>query len=304
MRIFLAAAAVALATPALAAPVALPVDVADGATWMITTHRIREDGGDRAPRKVESRARYKATYRASGETDRLVLQLLEGSLGGDATANLPLNELKEPVELEVDEAMTPLRLADWPAVRAAMYRVVDSMAPEPQARQIARSIFDPMNGETAVAVIYPHMTYLGLAQGLALDPASPHRYEAELPNPLGGPSITADAVLALDPAAAASERPVVTWTQTMNPESLAASLKGAMRAMLANATTPEQLAKAEAAAKDLAMSREDRCRFEIDRPSGLAVNTVCSTVVKLSLAGQRVERTDRWTITQTLPEPR
>lgn len=304
MRILLAAAILALAAPAAAAPVELPVNVADGASWTITTHRVREDKGDRGERRVESRSRSKATYRTAGQAHQLVVELLEGGIPGEAPANLPLDELKGPIELDVDEAMTPLRLADWPSVRTTLYRVVDSVAPDPAGRELARTIFGPMNAETAVAVMFPHMSYLGLAQGLALDPAAPHRYQSELPNPLGGPAIAADAVLALDPATAASARPVVTWTQTMNPQSLSASVQASIEMLLAKATTPEERAKTQAATKDMSMSREDRCRFEIDRPSGLAVNTVCSTEVKLGLAGQRVDRTDRWTITQTPPEPR
>jgi len=302
MKRALAALALAFAPPAFAAPVELPVNVVDGATWIITTHRIREDVRGGTPRRVESHARYRATYRTAGEDHNLVLELLDGSIGGDAPGNLPLDQLKAPIEVEVDETLAPVRLADWPKLRTAVYAAIDGATPEPKAREVARTVFEPLSAEQAANVMLPHMAYLGLGQGLALDPAAPHRYQSELPNPLGGPAVAADAVLAIDAASAGGERPVITWTQAMSPDSLAATMRASMDALLARAGTPEQLAQVQAAVKDMSMSRQDRCRFEIDAKTGLAAKTECSTEIKARAGGQDITRTDRWTITQTLPE--
>lgn len=304
MKRALALFALTLAPPAFAAPVDLPVNVADGATWTITTERIREDVRGGAPRRVESHARYKATYRAAGEEQILVLELLDGSMGGDAPGNLPMDQLKAPIELEVDEALAPVRLADWPKLRAAVYAAIDGATPDPKARELARTVFEPLGAEQAANIMLPHMSLLGLGQGLALDPKAPHRYQSELPNPLGGPAVAADAILAIDPASAKGARPIVTWTQTLNPQALAATMRASLDALLAKAATPEQLAEVQSAAKDLSVTRQDRCRFEIDEPSGLAVKTECSTELKMRAGGQDISRTDRWTIIQSLPEKR
>lgn len=304
MKRALALLVLALAPPAFAAPVELPVNVVDGATWTITTERIREDARGGPPRRVESHARYRATYRTAGEGQILVLELLDGSIGGDAPGNLPMDQLKAPIEVEVDEALAPVRLADWPKVRAAVYAAIDGATPDAKARELARTLFEPIDAQQAANIVLPHMAYLGLGQGLVLDPEAPHRYQSELPNPLGGPAVAGDAVLAIDPASAKSARPVITWTQTLNPQSLAATMRASLDALLAKAATPEQLAEVQSAAKDLSVTRQDRCRFEIDEPSGLAVKTECSTELKMRASGQDISRTDRWTITQSLPEKR
>lgn len=304
MKRALALLALAIAPPAFGAPVELPVDLVDGATWTITTERIREDVRGGAPRRVESHARYKATYRAADEGQSLVLELLDGSVGGDAPGNLPLDQLKAPIEVEVDEALAPVRLADWPKLRTAVYAAIDGATPDPKAREVARTVFEPLSAEQAANIMLPHMAYLGLGQGLALDPATPHRYQSELPNPLGGPAVAADAVLAIDPASVGGDRPVITWTQAMNPESLAATMRSGVDALLAKAGTPEQLAQVQSAVKDMSMTRQDRCRFEIDAETGLAARTECSTEIKARAGGQDISRTDRWTIIQSLPEKR
>lgn len=305
MRMLLALALAAFASPALSQPVELPVRVADGASWVITTRRVREDvRTGAAPRRVETNAKYKVTFREGTPQGRLAVELLEGAIGGDVGGGLPLDELKTTFEVEVDEAFAPLRLSNWPQLRAAIYQVMDGRLADPKAREIARSMFEPLTPEHAASVMLPFMAFLGVGQGLALDPTRPHRAKGELPNPLGGPAIGADAVLAIDPATARSGRPVVTWTQAMNPEALRASIGATLDHLLTKAASPEQAAEIAATLKDLSMTREDRCRYEIDAPVGLAATTECVTTQVTTVQGRTQQRTDTWTITQTLPETR
>jgi hypothetical protein len=187
-------------------------------------------------------------------------------------------------------------------VRDLVYKLL--VNEDPKVVAAARSLFDGLSDEVAVAMFLPQMSFLGLGQGLAVEVNKPVSYEDSLPNPLGGPAITAPSVLTLESYDPRTQQADVVWTQALDPQSMAASMKVSVRWLLERMNAANDAAKVEAAMRDTSMSRESRCRFVIDGGSGLARKADCSAVIEIAAQGQRSRRTDTWTITQTLPEKR
>ena len=302
MRMLAALAALALATPSWAADVALPVTIRDGATWTMEARRVREDVRTEGPRKAESTSRYKVAYRRAGDVTTMTLTPDGASVLGDLPPGFKPEDFSFPLELEVDESLTPVRLVNWPQVRATLYKVLDGQ--DPKVLTGMRSLFDPMSDAQAAAMFMPQLNFLGLGQGLALTPGEPLTYDDRLPNPMGGPPILAKGAFALDGRDAARKETAVVWTQALDQASMAASMKVAMANLLERMAPEVDKAKLEATLKDASMSRDSRCRFVIDDASGLAHRTECATTIDMKTPAQSARRTDTWTITQSPPEYR
>jgi len=302
VRSLLIAAFLAAAAPCLAAPVELPVDLPDGATWSIESKRVRLDERKDGPRRTETVSRYKATYHEAAEGGRLTLNSTGGFFLGELPGGLKPEGFELPLELEVDEAMTPTRLVNWPEVRALVYKMLEGQ--EPRVVEGMKSLFDRMSDADAAPMFFPYMSYLGLGQGLALEVGKPLTYEDALPNPLGGPTIKANSVMTLESHDPKARLATVVWTQALDRDSMAQSMRVSVKVLFERMQVPNDPAKLEAAMKDMAMSRNSRCSFVIDEDSGLARTAECSQELRISGQGQDVRRTDTWTITQTLPEKR
>lgn len=290
MRALVLVAALLAAAPAVAEPVDLPVNVADGASWTITTLRVRTTDQEGAPTEIRSESRSRATFRADREGGRLILTPMDGASSADLGTGLRAEGLDFPLEFDVDEAMTPTRMRNWPQLRDAVLAFFVKQSSEGRFADPVKEMYRRMTPEDAPNLFTPHLALLGLGQGLALEVGQPHTYEGEVPNPLGGPSIKSRGSLAIQAHDPKAGRASVVWTQTLDPASLAASLREIGKTMQAGA------------ADDLNVAREERCRFEIDVPTGLAIRTECASEIMLTIQGKSGRRTDRWTITQTLPE--
>jgi hypothetical protein len=153
-------------------------------------------------------------------------------------------------------------------------------------------------------VVAPGLAMSGLGQGLSIEPGAPTTYEDALPNPLGGPPIASDAQFVIERRDAKARQTVVAWKQTLNPQSLAASMRESAKALVARLGGPADEAKLDEVMRALSVGREDRCRFTIDERTGLAVRTECAVVIDINAQGEKGRRTDTWTITQTLPASR
>lgn len=291
-RLIAASFFLALATPALAEPVALPVNLRDGATWIIEatrTETTRYDSGP--PREQVRRYRHQARYTAdtSGRSIRLNELTDSGALAAPGVGN--------PLVIEVDESLLPLRMRDWPKLRDAMSRVIDAETGDDRdAREAVKAIFVNISAEVAPQTYAMQMAYSALGQGTAMELGKPIAYDSQIPSALGGPPISAKDQFVLESLDPATQRAVIIWTQSMDPEAVKSSAVASLRAMGRAVDSPELLAR-------LAIKIDKRCRFEIDRSTGLAVRTECARV-NTTLATGEVRSRDAWIITQTLPEYR
>jgi hypothetical protein len=284
MRGLIVAAALAFATPALAASYEFPVDVPDGATWTVETVRVRTGERDGKPIRSETRSRYGVRYRSlKGGGGLLTLRLDKGSLP-DPLKGVSLAAFERPLELEVDETLTPLRARNWPEYRQALFALLDT-------------------DDQAHSIMAPAFNYIGLGQGLALDRGRPLAYEGEQPNPVGGAPIRTRASYVLESVDRKGGRAVIAWKQTLDPESMRAAVLEIARPLLEKAAKPDEKAEVEKLMATLVIGRDDRCRFEIDVPTGLAAKVECSSETRVTVPGQgALNTTDSWTITQTVPE--
>ena len=292
--------------PAVAEPIALPVQVTDGASWVVESirERIDERGGE--PRRIESKSRFAIRYQAQADGGLLRVTPTEGGLYGEVEG-VSLKEFDLPLEIQVDESLTPLRLQNWPVVREALFRFFDAQAAKnpalsPKVADAVKGIFRDLPAEQVPVTMAPVFTYLGLGQGLSLSRGQPTTYEDQLPNPLGGGLIKTNAAFVLESYDQSAGRAVVVWTQALDPKSLAANLRSSMRALVDRAGIPGDQAKMEEAMAQASMARDDRCRFEIHIPSGLAITAECASTLDISAQNRKARRIDRWTITQTVPE--
>ena len=311
MRTLAIAALLSVATPCLAAPVNLPINVADGATWIIESVRVRVDEVGSATRRIESGARYQASYRDGADGGVLTLRPLGGSLYGEVVGAPALSRSDLPLEVDVDERLTPLRARNWPALREALVALLDAPTAggppvDPKVGETAKAVFRSLPDERAAAIMFPPLHYLGLGQGRALDPDQPQAYEDQAPNLLGGAPIKTRGSFVLGSHDRQAGRAVVIWSEAPDPESLSASIREANKALIAKTGPAGRDDVADKAIGQMSTaSRDDRCRFEIDIPSGLAVKTECASTIGMSVPGEPPARsTTTWTITQTLPEKR
>lgn len=302
MKALLVAALLAIAAPVAAEPISLPVRVMDGSTWTIESRRVREDQRKDGSRTVQSTSRYRVDFRETAEGGRLTLTPLGGSIFGDLPAGVDLDGFNFPLELEVDESLTPVRLGNWPEVRAAVYKMISGL--EPKVVEGMRSLFDRIGDEQAASMFFPQVAFLGLGQGLSLEPGEPLTYDDNLANPLGGPPIKAVGAFTLDDRDDAQKQTTVVWTQTLDRDSMLASMKVTMQVLMERLASSGDAAKMEAQMKDMSIARDSRCRFIIDDASGVARQADCSATIDVKGPGEAARRTDAWTITQTLPEKR
>lgn len=303
MRRRILALAVALA-PAAAHAVDLPIRLRDGATWIQTSVHTRTDVRNGGTRSSKATSVIKATYRKDGDAGTLRLDFVSFDVdGADAATREGLTEkakLVYPAVLEVDEALMPTRVRDWERVRETIFQALAGTVPDARALEAAKASFAAMDDAQAAA-LFKEQGLVALGQGTGLEPGDARGYDSEVPNIMGGPPIKASGSFRLESVDKASGRAVVTWAQMPDPASMTASLKVSLEAMLAR-VAPEKQAEAKAQLAELILERQEGCRYEIDMPTGLAALTDCTVGIRSGLKTQAAQRTERWVITQSLPE--
>lgn len=292
--------------PAAAHAVDLPIRLHDGATWTQTSVHTRTDVRNGGTRSSKATSVIKATYRKDGDAGAVRLDFVSFDVdGADAAAREGLTEkakLVYPAVLEVDEALTPTRVRDWERVRETIFQALAATIPDPRALEAAKASFAGMDDAQAAA-LFKEQGLVALGQGTDLEPGDTRGYDSEVPNIMGGPPIKASGSFRLESVDKSKGRAVVTWAQTPDAASLTASLKVSLEAMLAR-VAPERQAEAKAQFADMILERREGCRYEIDMPTGLAASTDCTVEIRSGLKTQAAQRTERWVITQSLPESR
>lgn len=296
----------ALLLAAAAAPAAahdLPIAVPDRATWTMTVERTRERTREGStPQVLRSTSTTDVDWAALGGDGGVVtLRLRSAQLNGAASAEAA-GLLNQPVELEVDASLSPTRVRNWPQVRTLLEQTIDKTVPDAAAAATAKRIFASLSPEQATQIVAREWSLATLGQGTSLNLGKPVSYQDKLPNPLGGPPIKADGTFELQSYDKAGGGAVITWAQAFDPKSAAASMGEALSAMTAR-LAPDRAKEAGAAFASMSISREDACRHEIDIPTGLALKVVCTSAITSGAKGETATNLDRWTITQTRPQP-
>lgn len=293
---------------AAAAPAAaqdLPIAVPDRATWTMTVERTRERTREGAtPQILRSTSTTDVDWAATGEEGGVAtLRLRSVRLDSPGAAAIDTaGLLNQPVELEVDASLAPTRVRNWPQVRALLEQEIDKATPDATAAAAAKRIFAGLSPEQAVQVVAREWSLATLGQGTSLELGKPVSYKDKLPNPLGGPPIDTDGTFELQSYDKAGGGAVIAWTQAFDPKSASASIRQTLNAMTVR-LAPDRAKEAEIAFADMSISREDACRHEIDIPTGLALKVVCTSAITSGARGETATNLDRWTITQTRPQP-
>lgn len=293
--------------PAAAHALDIPVKLRNGATWTQTSVHTRTDVRNGATTERTATSVIKATYRKDGATETLQQDFVsfevEGVQGEELKALSEQARMIYPAVLEVDEALRPTRVRDWDRMRELIFEAVAaSSAPDAQALENMRAMFTGMTDEQATT-LFKEQGLISLGQGTGLEIGQAFAYDSEVPNIIGGPPIKASGVFRLESVDKAKGVAVVTWSQTPDPASMADSLKVSMEAMVAR-VAPEKQAEAKAQFAALTLERQEACRYEVRLATGLATTTDCTVAIKSGLKDQLAQRTDRWVITQSMPEPR
>lgn len=307
MRFAIAACALAMLAPAVSAATELPVVLSDGASWTQTVVKTRTDERDGAVKSATVTTVLKATFHQAGDGPATLAQDFI-SIGSDDAPAADLEQAQTlakivfPAVVEVDEALTPVRVVDWDALRARVVSVVGAQGGEQKTAEIFRSMFDKLDDQTA-AGLFKELGLISLGQGTALNLDEPRSYEDQVPNILGGPPIKTHGVFTLESYDKAAGEAVVTWEQTLDQASATSSIRATIDALIQRAA-PERRAEAAAALKDLTFDRTDVCRYSIDVATGLSSQTLCTMTVTSGAPGKTAKRVDHWSITQSKPETR
>jgi hypothetical protein len=295
----------AVATPVLAEPVALPVKLRDGAEWTQTSVHMRTDTRGGATRTSKATSVVRVTYAKDRSAQTLRLEFVSFDVeGADAEARRSLADqarLVYPAVLEVDDALTPTRVRDWDAMREKIFQALAATSTDPRAVEAAKGMFPTDAGQAAA--LFREQGLVALGQGADLEPGEAFTYDSSVPNILGGPPIKASGAFRLESVDGDRKRAIVTWTQTPDSASMAASIKVSLEAALAR-IAPDKQADFKAQFANMTLERQETCRHEIDVASGLATTADCNVEIKSGVPGQSAQRADRWIITQTLPEKR
>lgn len=289
-----------VALPAVAEP--LPVRLADGATWTMTLDHQREEVRDGTAKSWTVKSVNQLTW-APG---RLTVRPVSVTPGPGAPSELTLAQGEGlAAELAVEDDLTPLRILNWPQVKAGLLAAIDRIAtPDPSsaaATAATKSLVDGLTDASATALVTRDLGMVALGQGSDLTAGETFDYEDRIPNPLGGGPITSKASFTLEAYDARAGRAVVSWRQTTDPMALQASIKNSLESLAAQ-IAPDRVAEARAALSKMSLERADACRYDIDIPTGLAVRADCTSTIRSSDGARSGSRTDRRIFTQTLPQ--
>jgi hypothetical protein len=290
--------------PRTAEALDLPVTLNDGDVWIQTSVHSRADTRNGVTQAMAATSVIKATYRKDPTANTLRQDFVSFSVDGVGGEQLKAladqAKLIYPAVIEVDDALRPSRVRDWDKMRETIFAAIATQVPDARAVAAVRASYDKMDASQAAA-LFNEQNLVSLGQGTGLELGETRRCEGQTPNSLGGPPIKTSGSFRLESVDKAIGRAVIVWSQLPDPASLSASLKASTDALMARAA-PERQREAKAQLANLVFERQESCRFEVDLPTGFAVTTDCTVNLKTGPQGQITERSDRWVITQTLPE--
>lgn len=273
----------------------MEVRLKDGATWTLVADHSLSTERDGKTESWSLKTEKRLTWRKGGFTRNA--QVTVTPLSATPGPGSPPEVAKGrsfPVEaaVEVDASLMPTRFVDQKAVRAVFAEVA--------GRDLAgvEALADP----AAMAMIAAEMAVVGRAQAFPLVPGKPYVHQTSLPGPVAGFELKARTTYLMETYDETAGRAVVTWRQEVDPTSFNDSV-ASLLAFVAKAS-PDKLEKTRTALADMAMTRDEACRYELDLRSGLATKADCESLVSISSSKSQGRIIERWAITQTLPETR
>lgn len=295
------------AQPAPAAPPQLAVKLYDGAIWTQTvTHSQTDVTVDGRTSSWTMTSVNEATYRRAADG---VATLRQEVVSAKASAGAPREiaasaSFRFPVVMEVHPNLVPKKIVNWTELQKALGDFLPNAVTDPKGIEATKAAYAKLTPEAAAATLMKELVLLGLGQGSTrLEVGQPMPYEDKVPNAFGGPPINTHGTFHLVSYDAPTGRAVLTWSQTMDAASAAASMQAAIDAVVARAA-PADVEKVRATIQGMTLDRTDTCRFEIDAPTGLATAAECTLIVRTGTPGKIATRTERYIYTQTLPGPR
>ncbi len=291
------ALAVALVAPGAAFALPIPLHLADGATWTMTSTHEREVRNGPDPSFSVTVVK-RLTWRP-GKTGGGLLH--QEHVSTTANSGIPpelafTQTLSIPIDFEVDDDLAPIRIKNADEAREAALALMAKAGGDQKASvwppETKKRILDAMI--QALVARDLHMIAGGQDTDLALGEAVEAVGDVE--SPIGGPPLKVLNRVLLESYDAKAGKAVVVITSDLDPKSFA-GVAGEMARQLAPNAKPAPTPNG--AGLDVKLS--SRCRSEIDLATGLALETKCESARNVSSAEDHRASIDRWTITQTLP---
>jgi hypothetical protein len=283
----------------LAAPAGaetLPVKIADGASWTLVARHDREavGAGNNFSVVITKRLTFRRTDQEHG-------RLRVEHLAVEAVSGMPpdvafTQTLDIPVEFNVDPTLSPIKVANLEAVRAATRSMILKSGGTPEQIDDMLKKSPGLLDDTAMALVATEISMASRVQGLTLSEGAPLRATDMTQNPMGGPPIRTDVVISLDKIDRTAARAFIVFTAKLDPKSMHDSMMVAFKRL---SKSPD--AAAQAAADQTHVNNETTCRNEIDIATGLALKVQCETRTTVTNGATERGVIDRWTITQTSP---
>ncbi|MBO9710132.1 MAG: hypothetical protein J7521_18170 [Caulobacter sp.] len=243
---------------------------------------------------VETRSLATIDIDEKGEAYLVSLKLLDRKVSNPEIE--PVLAATVPSELAylADESLRPIKLADPQGVKARQVAFARKMAP--QLGDVMEKMYANLSDEAFTGMLLKEQVYLSVGYNLGLKVGEASSYEGEEPSPFGGGGVKVRGTITLDSYDDKGKLAVVTWKETIDPES-AVALGGQLAKQLTGKDISADLAKASDAAKAADLDISKGCRFEINTGDGLIRKADCQETVS---AGAEGGKTERWAITQTL----
>lgn len=299
------------ALAAAAATYAAPLDLPKTAHVDMVVVKTREDIRAGKTTRNSGETRYDKTIETQGDGYRVTLKptgtklTLNGAEGAKAEAALA-NLMTRTIVYTTDDSLAPTAIEDWPDMVAEIRKAMTTLAADDKdaakALDSVITVFGAMSPRQAASVLLKEDGFLTIATNVELEPGKPVTYEEMLPNPMGGPPIKSNGALVAQKVDAARGVATLRWTQTLDPDSMRASVAQMVAKMTAGMGSKADSPEAKAVFAKMAFDRSSACDYEVDLKSGLPTKADCEAKIKLTdpTTGETGGRNEYWAITQTL----
>jgi len=299
------------ALAAAAATYAAPLDLPRTAHVDMVVVKTREDIRAGKTTRNSGETRYDKTIEAQGDGYRVTLKptgtKLALSDADAAKAEAAFGDLMtRTIVYTTDDSLAPSAIEDWPGmvaeIRKAMLTLTAGDKDTAKAMDSVITAFGGMSPKQAATVLLKEDGFLTIATNVELELGKPVTYAEMLPNPMGGPPIKSNGALVVQKIDARRGVATLRWTQTLDPDSMRASVSQMIEKMTAGMGAKADSPEAKAVFAKMAFDRSSACDYEVDLKSGLPTKADCEAKIKLTdpTTGETGGRNEYWAITQTL----
>lgn len=293
----MAAILIALATPFAAVAQPIPVHLADGDTWTMTTVHEREVEGD-PTRSFSVTISKKLTWRkTSGDVGQLHQEHVSVAANTGTPSEIAFTQtLEMPIDFAVDESLFPDRILNLDEAREGVRNLIAKAGGNPDGGSWPAETKLKILEASARALVAHDLEMLANSQGLDLTVGHPVEHDGFVDSPIGGPPLHSKGRVTLEAYDKERGIAVVVSSSRVDPDSFDEMGKEMGRQLAPNGPRPPAGAK-----NPFKILVRNDCRSEIDLRTGLSRLTKCVITNKLSSATETRASTDRWTVTQTPP---